>query len=357
MTPFGTTPDGRQASLFTLRNASGFEVQISDFGGIVVRLLAPDRDQRLADVVLGFDHVAPYVDRSPFFGALIGRVGNRIAGGAFTLDGHTYTLAQNNEPGGRPCHLHGGNRGFDKVFWDAEPIPAAGNDSSRLRLRHTSPDGEEGYPGNLIVEVIYSVTNDNALRIEYLATTDTPTPVNLTNHSYFNLCGEGHPSILDHELTLIADALTPVDSGLIPTGKLAPVANTPFDFQTPHRIGARIGADNEQLRFGGGYDHNFVLRSAPASTSTPRLAATVYEAITGRVMDVLTTAPGVQFYSGNFLDGSVVGKSGRPYPQRSGFCLETQHFPDAPNQPDFPSVILRPGETYRSTTLYRFSTR
>ena len=350
MQSFGTLPDGREARLFTLTHPSGFSAAITDFAGAVVRLLVPDRAGRLADVTLGFDSVAPYVKDSPFFGALVGRVGNRIAGGQFTLDGRTYTLATNNAPGGIPCHLHGGQRGFDKVLWSAEPTTRDGQPA--LLLRYTSPDGEEGYPGTLSVAVTYSLTADQGLRIDYTATTDRPTPVNLTNHCYFNLAGAGAGDVLGHEVTLHARRYTPVTAGLIPTGAVTPVAGTPFDFTTPHAIGARIGHNHEQLRFGGGYDHNWVLDSADGSLA---LAATVREPASGRVMDVLTTEPGVQFYTGNFLEGQVPGKSGAAYPYRSGFCLETQHFPDSVNQPAFPSTILRPGQTYRSTTVYRFS--
>lgn len=356
MTSFGTLPDGREAAVYTLRHPSGFAAEISNFGGAVTRLFAPDREGRLADIVLGFDNVTDYAERSPFFGALIGRVGNRTAGGRFHLDGRDYVLANNNFPAGEPCHLHGGNLGFDKVLWDAAPLEI--NGAPALRLGYTSPDGEEGYPGNLSVEVTYILGADQSLRIDYLATTDAPTPVNLTNHSYFNLRGEGNGTILDHEIQIHADHLTPVTRGLIPTGELTPIAGTPFDFNTARRIGDRIDDDDTQLKFGGGYDHNYVLRRDPSAGAEPlQLAATVYEPESGRVMDVLTTEPGMQFYSGNFLDGSLTGKSGQPYPFRSGLCLETQHFPDSPNQPQFPSIILRPGETYRSTTVYRFSTR
>jgi aldose 1-epimerase len=349
---FGTLPDGREARLYTLRQPSGFTAEITDFGGAVVRLLVPDRTGRLADVALGFDTVTPYVKDSPFFGALIGRVGNRVAGGQFTLDGQTYPLATNNSPGGIPCHLHGGKLGFDKVLWSA--APALRDAQPALRLRYTSPDGDEGYPGTLSVEVTYSLTADQGLRIDYTATTDRATPVNLTHHGYFNLAGAGRGDVLGHEVMLRARRYTPVTPGLIPTGELAPVADTPFDFTTPHVIGARIGENHAQLRFGGGYDHNWVLDSTDGSLA---LAATVREPASGRIMEVLTTEPGIQFYTGNFLDGNVPGKSGAAYPYRSGFCLETQHFPDSVNQPNFPSTILRPGQTYRSTTVYRFSAR
>lgn len=352
--PFGRTPDGYQAQLFTLQNARGFRADISDYGGTVVKLLVPDRHGEFADVVLGFDAVEGYAAHSPYFGALIGRCGNRIASGRFSLDGKTYSLATNNRPGGVPCHLHGGNKGFDKVRWQAEPFASAGGEA--LRLSYRSVDGEEGYPGNLDVTVVYTVTADNALRIDYEARTDAPTIVNLTNHSYFNLAGEGTGEILGHIVSLNAPAYTPVNAGLIPTGQMAPVAGTPFDFLAPHTIGDRIEHPNEQLRFGGGYDHNFVL----ARGSDPHalvLAASVLEPQSGRLLEVHTTEPGLQFYSGNFLAGAFAGKNGHVYPRRGGFCLETQHFPDAPNQPSFPSVILRPGETRRSTTEYRFRIR
>jgi aldose 1-epimerase len=349
---FGRLPDGRETRLYTLRNASGFQADIADYGGTIVHLLAPDRTGKLADVTLGFNSVQSYLKDSPYFGALIGRVGNRIASGRFTLEGKSYTLAANNSPGDIPCHLHGGMTGFDKVIWTAEPTTRDGQPA--LRLRYTSADGEEGYPGMLSVEVLYSLTTDNGLRMDYTATTTKPTPVNLTNHAYFNLGGEGRGTILGHELTVQAKRFTPVNAGLIPTGELAPVAGTPFDFTSPHTIGERIGAKDEQLRFGGGYDHNFVLDSTDGSLA---LAATVYEPVSGRVLEVLTTEPGLQFYSGNFLDGKLTGKSGDTYVYRGAFCLESQHFPDSINQPSFPSAVLRPGQTYRSTTVYRFSTK
>lgn len=349
---FGQTRDGVVVQLYTLRNRHGMEAAITNYGGTVVRLVVPDRAGRLADVALGFNSLAEYEADSPYFGCLIGRYGNRIAGGRFTLDGQDYTLATNNSPGGIPCALHGGRRGFDKRVWTATPLREATR--AGVRLEYLSPDGEEGYPGNLRTVVHYWLTDANELRLEYHATTDRATPVNLTNHLYFNLAGEGSPSVLAHRLTLHADAYTPVNAGLIPTGALAPVAGTPFDFTTPVAIGARIADPHPQLALGGGYDHNFVLtRTAPGLA----LAAVVTEPDSGRKMEVWTTEPGVQFYSGNFLDGRLRGKSGHPYPRRSGFCLETQHFPDSPNQPAFPSTILRPGETYASTTVYRFSAR
>jgi aldose 1-epimerase len=352
MTSFGKTPQGEPTRLFTLQNPHGLRADISDLGGTLVRLLVPDRDGRFADVVLGCNSAEGYAAQTAYLGALVGRYGNRIAHGKFSLDGHEFVLATNNRPGGIPCHLHGGVRGFDKVVWRAEPGPSAAGDT--LRLHHRSPDGNEGYPGNLDVTVVYSLTADNALRIDYSATTDRTTPVNLTNHAYFNLAGDASGDVLSHELTLHASHFTPVDAGLIPLGAVASVAGTPFDFRTPHRIGERIDDDDPQLRHGAGYDHNFVLDRRGAE---PTHAATVFEPSTGRMMDVFTTESGVQFYSGNFLDGSFAGKNGVRYPRRGGFCLETQHFPDSPNQPTFPSTILRPGQTLRSTTIYRFGSR
>ncbi|MEY2879602.1 MAG: Aldose 1-epimerase precursor [Verrucomicrobiota bacterium] len=369
MISFGKLPDGREARLFSLENSSGLRAEISDYGGILARLFVPDRAGRLADVTLGHDCAADYRKSASYFGAIVGRVGNRIAGGRFTLDGRSYALAKNNAPGGRPCHLHGGVRGFDQALWAAEPTTHAGRPA--LRLRHTSPDGDEGYPGTLAVEVLYSLTADGGLRLDYTATTDRATPVALTNHAYFNLRGHAAGEILDHELTLAARRYTPVDAGLIPTGELAPVAGTPLDFTKPQRIGARIAADHPQLRFGLGYDHNFALDAWPdgaaapsprlaascsASAAAPTLAATVREPASGRVLEVLTTEPGVQFYTGNFLDGTQIGKGGHAYAHRGGFCLETQRFPDSVNQPAFPNCILRPGETLRSTTVFRFRT-
>jgi aldose 1-epimerase len=352
---FGHTPDGRDTHLFTLRNSHGFQADIADYGGTVVRLLAPDRRGQLADVVLGFERVEDYVAHSPYFGCIVGRVGNRIAGGRFTLDGREHVLAQNNLPGGRPCCLHGGKVGFDRKIWQSEFATTSAGPA--LRLTYRSPDGEEGFPGNLDVSVTYTVTADNALRIDYTATTDRATPVNLTNHSYFNLAGAGSGDVLGHLATFQARRYTPIDAGMIPLGPLAPVVGTPLDFTTPYSIGARINAPHEQLRLGLGYDHNFVIDVPPAGTRGPVSAATVHEPLSGRVLEVLTTEPGMQFYTGNFLDGTLTGKGGHLYGHRHGFCLETQHFPDSPNQPAFPSVILRPGETLRSTTVYRFSAR
>ena len=346
--PFGRLPDGTEVRLYTLANAGGMRVAITNYGGIVTSLLAPDSAGRTADVVLGYDSLADYVRGSPYFGAIVGRYANRIARARFALDGTTYALAPNDHGNS----LHGGVRGFDKVVWRAEPF----SDSTRagVRLRYASADGEEGYPGRLDVTVTYALTGSNELWIEYRATTDKPTVLNLSHHGYFNLAGHAAGDILGHELTLAAARFTPVDSLLIPTGELRDVAGTPLDFRTPVAIGARIGADDRQLRFGLGYDHNWVL-DGPAGTL--RLAARVRDPRSGRTMEVLTTEPGIQFYSGNFLDGSNVGKGGAPYRHRAGFCLETQHFPDSPNHPDFPSTVLRPGDEYRSTTVYRFSAR
>lgn len=352
-TPFGQTPDGRATRLYALQNAHGFRAEVSDYGGTLVRLLAPDRQGTLADVTLGFRHAGDYAERSPYFGCIVGRVGNRIAGGRFSLDGQTHELARNNSPGGLPCCLHGGIKGFDKAVWQA--AFSTSGQGPVLRLSHRSPDGDEGFPGNLETNVTYAVTADNTLRIDYEATTDRATPVNLTNHAYFNLAGEGSGDVLDHRVTLHASRYTPVNAGMIPTGQLAPVAGTPLDFLQPQAIGERIDAPHEQLRFGLGYDHNFVIDQPAGTAGAPVLAARVTDPRSGRVLEVLTTEPGVQFYTGNFLDGSLTGKSGKIYGRRHGFCLETQHFPDSPNQPAFPSVILRPGTVWRSTTLFRFS--
>jgi aldose 1-epimerase len=341
---FGQTADGKDVSLFTLRNSKGAEAFISNYGGIVTSLKVPDRNGNMGDVVLGFDNLADYIKESPFFGALIGRYGNRIARGKFTLNGQQYTLATNNYPNA----LHGGIKGFDKVVW--EPTILTGPEGPGLKLTYLSKDGEEGYPGNLSVTVVYTLTDDNALKVEYTATTDKDTVVNLTQHSYFNLAGKG--TILNHVVMMPADKFTPVDSTLIPTGELKPVAGTPFDFRTPTAIGARINQDDEQLKFGKGYDHNWVINKPMGQMG---LMARVTEPTTGRVMEVLSTEPGLQFYSGNFLDGTLKGK-GRVFEFRSGFCMEPQHFPDSPNKPEFPSVVLKPGQTYHNTIIYKFST-
>ena len=339
-------------SQYTLKNAHGMELRVLDYGGIIVSLAVPDRTGRVDDVVLGFDRLQAYERSSLYFGAIIGRFGNRIARGRFTLDGRTYMLATNDGPN----HLHGGMKGFDKVVWKVSPFER--QDSTGLVLRYTSPDGEEGYPGTLRTTVTYTLTDGNELIFDYEATSDRATPVNLTQHSYFNLAGDGRGDVLDHVLTLKAHSFTPVDSTLIPTGEIRSVAGTPFDFRAPTAIGARIGQDDEQLRYGGGYDHNFVLdKDRAEQRGAAMLAARVYEPSSGRLMEVFTTEPGVQFYSGNFLDGMLTGKRGTVYPRRSGFALETQHFPDSPNHPDFPSTILAPGREYRSRTLLRFGVR
>ncbi|MHC4424486.1 MAG: aldose epimerase family protein [Planctomycetota bacterium] len=343
---FGKTKHGERADVYTLKNANGCEARITNYGGILVSLKVPDQAGKLGDVVLGYETLNEYVENNPYFGALIGRYGNRIAKGKFKLNDDVYTLATNNDEN----HLHGGIVGFDKVVWDAKEIREA--EGVGLELTYLSKDGEEGYPGNLSASVRYLWTNKNELRIDYAATTDRETVVNLTQHSYFNLAGKG--DILDHELMISAEQFTPVDEGLIPTGELRNVEATPMDFTKPTAIGARIEQEDEQLKFGLGYDHNWVLNDYNGSM---RMVASVYEPTTGRVMEVHTTEPGLQFYSGNFLDGSITGKGGTVYYKRYGFCLETQHFPDSPNKPDFPSTVLRPGEKYASTTIYRFSTQ
>ncbi len=345
---FGNTAEGEAVELYTLNNSQGMRVTITNYGGIVTSLWVPDRDGAMGDVVLGYDNLEEYLDASPYFGAIVGRYGNRIANGRFTLDDVEYTLAINNGPN----HLHGGIVGFDKVLWDAEPY--AESDEVGVRLSYTSVDGEEGYPGNLAVTVTYALTNANELRVDYALETDQATVANVTHHGYFNLAGHASGDILGHELLLNADRFTPVDEGLIPTGELRAVVGTPMDFRTPYPIGERIDADNEQMRHGGGYDHNWVLNG---ESGTLRLAARVSEPTTGRVMEVYTTEPGIQFYTGNFLDGTNVGKGGANYGRRTGLCLETQHFPDSPNHLEFPSTVLRPGERYQSTTVYRFLTQ
>ena len=345
--PFGKAPDGQTVDLYVLTNRAGVEVGITNYGGAVVSVKVPGRNGKLADVVLGYDNAEGYVNDKSFFGALVGRYGNRIAHAQFTLDGQTYTLAKNNGDNS----LHGGIKGFNKALWTAKPLTV--KDGQALELSYLSKDGEEGFPGNLKVTVVYTLTNENGLKISYTATTDKKTVVNLTNHSYFNLAGQGSGDILGHKLMINADKFTPVDAGLIPTGELRDVTDTPFDFRKPTAIGARINRDDEQLKLGGGYDHNFVLNRK--SETGESLAARVVEPNSGRVLEVWTTEPGIQFYTGNFLDGKAVGKGGATYPKRSAFCLETQHFPDSPNQPKFPSVVLEPGKTYHTVTTYKFS--
>jgi aldose 1-epimerase len=346
---FGKTPDGQPVDLYVLTAKGGAEASITNYGGAVVSLKAPDRNGKLADVVLGYDNAEGYVNDKSFFGALVGRYGNRIGHAQFALDGKTYTLAKNNGENS----LHGGIKGFNKAVWTAKIIPA--KDGQSLELSYLSKDGEEGFPGNLKVSVIYTLTESNALRITYSATSDKKTVVNLTNHSYFNLAGQGSGEILGHLLVIQADKFTPVDAGLIPTGEFRDVAGTPFDFRKELAIGARIDQDEEQLKLGGGYDHNFVLQRS--NDPEESLAARVLEPVSGRILEVWTTEPGVQFYTGNFLDGKTIGKGGVAYPRRSAFCLETQHFPDSPNQPKFPSVVLNPGERYHTITTYKFSVR
>ena len=347
--PFGQTADGRPVDLFTLTNAHGIEVRLTNYGGIITSLKAPDRSGKFDDIVLGYDSLSGYLRDSPYFGAIVGRYGNRIARGRFTLDGTTYRLGVNNGPNS----LHGGLRGFDKVVWNAEPFRNVSGVG--VILDYTSADMEEGYPGTLRARVTYTLTDDNRLIVDYRATSDKPTPVNLTQHTYWNLAGDGSRDILAHELTINADSMTPVDSTLIPTGEISPVAGTPFDFRTSMPIGARIGQrQNTQIRYGGGYDNNFVLNRGAASPDSLVHAAHLAEPRSGRTLDVITTEPGIQFYSGNFLDGSITGKAGHNYKYRSGLALETQHYPDSPNHPNFPSTILRPGQQYRSRTIFVF---
>lgn len=344
---FGSMPDGRSVYLYTLTNANGMQVKITNYGGTITSIVVPDSRGRMGDVVLGYNDLPDYLQdkNGTYFGALIGRYGNRIAKGRFTLDGKTYQLYINNPPN----TLHGGHYGFNKKLWSATPIHRRG--TVGLVLRYLSRDGEEGYPGDLNVRVVYTLTNDNALKIDYHATTDKDTVVNLTCHPYFNLAGAGNGDVLDHRLTINASHYTPIDKNLIPTGEIAPVAGTPLDFRRPTAIGARIGEDNVQLANAGGYDHNFVLNQPGHALI---LAARVTCPRSGRVMEVYTTQPGLQFYSGNFLNGTNIGKGGKAYKKHYGFCLETQHYPDSPNQARFPTTELRPGQTYRQIAIYKF---
>lgn len=333
--------------LYTFTNSSGAKLKVTNYGAIVTSIMVPDRNGKMGDIALGYDRVEDYINAvdKPYFGAIVGRYGNRIANGEFTIDGETYSLAKNNAPN----HLHGGVIGFDKVVWDAKLV--GGEGWSGLELSYLAKDKEEGYPGNLSVKVTYKWTDKTELIVEYDATTDKATPVNLTQHTYFNLKGEGNGTILDHELMINAKKYTPVTSTLIPTGELAAVAGTPFDFTTAKAIGRDISQDNEQLEFGLGYDHNFVIDRDGDGMA---VAARVHEPESGRTMVIRTTEPGIQFYCGNFLDGRLTGKSGKPYVNRGGFCLETQHYPDSPNQKNFPNTILKPGETYKTTTVFQF---
>ncbi len=335
--------NGKAIQLFTLENENGIRVLLTNYGARIVSIYTPDREGKIADIALGLPSAEAYLAESMYLGCTAGRYANRIAKGRFVLDGDTFRLACNNGPNS----LHGGEKGFNRQMWDAE------QDGNTVRMHYVSPDMEEGYPGTLDVRVTFSLTEENELKIDYTATTDKPTVVNLTNHCYFNLGGEGSGTILDHRMQILADYITPVDSTLIPTGELMPVEGSPFDFREPHAIGERVGEDDPQLLYGLGYDHNFVLNR---DTTGLVLAVRVDDPETGRVLELYTTEPGVQFYCGNFMDGSHVGKSGKPYNYREGFCIEPQHFPDSPNHPQFPSTVLRPGETYRQTSVFRFGT-
>jgi aldose 1-epimerase len=340
---FGSTPDGTAVHRFTLRNANGVEIQAIDYGAIITSIKTPDRSGEFADIVLGFDTLDGYLKDHPYFGALVGRYANRIAKGRFVLDGRTYKLATNDGAN----HLHGGERGFDKFVMSAAAV--AGKNA--VTFTRTSPDGEEGYPGNLALRVTYELTDKNQLVVDYHATTDSATPINLTQHSYFNLGGAGKGDVMNHSLVLNADRFTPVDRALIPTGEIARVESTPFDFRTPAVVGTRIDEPHPQLKIGRGYDHNWVLNRKGEGL---QMAAIVAEPISGRTLEVTTTEPGVQFYTGNMLDGKLAGKGGQIYRTRGAFCLETQHYPDSPNQPDFPTTTLQPGTEYKSSTVFTF---
>jgi aldose 1-epimerase len=344
--PFGKMPDGTPVDLYTLTNGKGMEVKITNYGGIVVSIKTPDRNGKLDDIVLGYDTLDGYLKRNPMFGTIVGRYANRIARARFTLNGVEYTLARNSGEN----HIHGGPKGFDKQVWRAKPVSR--REGVALELGYLSKDGEEGFPGTLSATVTYTLTADNELKIDYLAQTDKDTIINLTNHSYFNLAGDG--DVLEHEVMINADRFTPIGAGSIPTGELRDVKGTPLDFTQSKAIGARIDSQDEQMILGRGYDHNYVLNHKPGERG---LAAVVYEPKTGRVMEVHTTEPGVQLYTGNNLDGSITGKGGRVYGRRTGLCLETQHFPDSPNKPQFPSTVLKRGEKYQTTTIYKFSVR
>lgn len=345
--PFGKMADGTPVDIYTLRNASGMQAKITNYGGVVVSIVIPDRAGKMADVVLGYDNLDDYIKTSPFFGAIVGRYANRIAKGQFDLDGKHYQLPLNNGPN----TLHGGLKGFDKVVWSATPV-TSGTEAA-LQLTYVSKDGEEGFPGTLTVTAIYTLTDKNELRLDFTATTDKPTIVNLTNHSYFNLAGQGEGDILDHEVTIPADKYTPVDATRIPTGELRAVEGTPFDFRKPATIGSRINNDDEQLKFARGYDHNWAINKKPGELG---LMTKIVEPKSGRVLEILSTEPGLQMYSGNSIYPAVNAKDGKSYHNRCAFAMECEHFPDSPNHPNFPSVVLRPGETYKNTIIFRFST-
>ncbi|MCX7797485.1 MAG: galactose mutarotase [Melioribacter sp.] len=345
---FGTLPNGENVYIYTLTNDNGMEIKIINYGATIVSLKVPDKNNKFDDVVMGYDNLEDYINGSSYFGCIVGRYGNRINKGKFTLDGKEYQLTINDGEN----HLHGGTTGFNKVLWNAEPFST--DSSQSLKLTYISKDGEQGYPGNLKIEVIYTLNNNNELIIDYLGETDKPTILNPTHHSYFNLSGSFENTILDHELMIDADYITPINNQLIPTGELMKVENTPFDFKTFHKIGERINENHEQLIFGKGYDHNWVLNNYNGEI---RKVAELYERSSGRVMEVITDQPGIQFYSGNFLNKSIKGKNGTIYDYRTGLCLETQHYPDSPNHPNFPSVVLRPGEKYKQKTIYRFLVR
>ncbi len=340
---FGQTPDGRQVVLYTLINTNGLKARITNYGAILVSLEVPDRNGNLADIALGYDNLPDYIERGAFFGATVGRYANRIGGAKFVLDGTEYNLVKNNGQN----HIHGGRKGFDKVVWKPEDVRAE-SEQSLVKMSYISEDGEEGYPGNMACTVTYTLTKDNELKISYEAETDKTTILNLTNHSFFNLAGQGTRDVLDHELTLNADKYTVFDEGLIPTGEIKSVTGSPLDFTSPMAIGARIG------QVGNGYDNNYVLNGAGGTLAS---CAEVYEPTSGRVMEIHTTEPGVQLYTGNFLNGTITGKEGKVYKKHYGFCLETQHFPDSPNKPDFPTVVLLPGQKFTSETVHKFSTR
>ena len=346
---FGKLADGKEVTVYTLKNAKGMTAKIIDYGATVVSLTAPDRNGKYEDVVLGYDNIEGYVKGTTYFGGIVGRYGNRIGKGKMTIDGKEYQLANNNFPN----HLHGGVVGFNKKMWTVDKTEVT-KDGPAVTMTLVSSDGEENYPGTVKLTAVYTLTNENALSIVYTGSTDKATVLNPTNHSYFNLTGDMNKTILDHELMIAADKTTPVDRGLIPTGVLAEVAGTPMDFRTAKKIGKDIDVDFEQLKFGGGYDHNWVLNNYDKKV---RLISTVYEPVSGRMLETLTDEPGVQFYCGNFLDGTVAGKGGIKYAKRTGLCLEAQHFPDSPNKPEFPTTLLKPGETYHQTTIYKFSAK